>query len=98
RVGCARSAQQSSFDLLPGREVAGRNGAEAPGGGLPIRTGAKTPFNLPSMLPRLSSTFSHFFPSLTSFLEELGHIVLISLHTCLLVLRRTGGRVPLSCG
>src|SRR5215813_14521684 len=42
------------------------------------------------MLPRLSSTFPHFFPSLTSFLEELGHIVLNSLHTCLLVLRRTG--------
>src|SRR6266571_3220404 len=48
------------------------------------------PFELPSMLPRLSSPFPHFFPSLASFLEELGHIVLISLHTCILVLRRTG--------
>ena len=43
---------------------------------------AKRPFELPSM--------SIFFPSLASFLEELGHIVLISLHTCILVLRRTG--------
>src|SRR4030095_7020687 len=33
---------------------------------------------------------SPFFPSLTSFLAELCHIVLISLHTCLLVLGRTG--------
>jgi hypothetical protein len=31
-----------------------------------------------------------FFPSLASFLEELCHIVLISLHTGVLVLRRTG--------
>jgi hypothetical protein len=31
-----------------------------------------------------------FFPSLASFLEELCHIVLISLHTCILVLKRTG--------
>src|SRR5262249_60759723 len=31
-----------------------------------------------------------FFPSLASFLEELYHIVLISLYTCILVLRKTG--------
>src|ERR671934_355770 len=42
------------------------------------------------MLPRLSSLFFPFFPSLASFLEKLGHIVLVSLHTCMLVLRRTG--------
>ena len=42
------------------------------------------------MLPLLSSPFSHFFPSLASFLEELCHIVLFNLHTCVLVLRRTG--------
>ena len=42
------------------------------------------------MLPRLSSPFFPFFPSLASFLEKLRHIVLVSLHTCMLVLRRTG--------
>jgi hypothetical protein len=42
------------------------------------------------MLPLLSSPFSHFFPSLASFLEGLRHIVLISLHARVLVLRRTG--------
>ena len=31
-----------------------------------------------------------FFPSLASFLENLCHTVLFSLHTCVLVLRRTG--------
>src|SRR5262249_1021074 len=62
----------------------------------PIATGAKIPFNLPSMLPRLSSPFSHFFPSLTSFLEELGHIVLISLHPCLLFLSSTRMAMRLS--
>jgi hypothetical protein len=33
---------------------------------------------------------SPFFPSLASFLEELCHIVLISLYICILVLTRTG--------
>lgn len=31
-----------------------------------------------------------FFPSLASFLEELCHLVLISLYACILVLQRTG--------
>jgi hypothetical protein len=39
------------------------------------------------MLPLLSSPFSHFFPSLASFLEGLCHIVLISLHARVLVER-----------
>ena len=42
------------------------------------------------MLPLLSSPFSHFFPSLASFLEELFYIVLKSLYIYVLVLRRTG--------
>ena len=42
------------------------------------------------MLPLLSSPFSHFFPALASFLEGLRYIVLISLQTCVLVLRKTG--------
>jgi hypothetical protein len=48
------------------------------------------PFKLPSMLPLLSSPFSHFFPALASFLEGLRHMALISLYTCVLVLRKTG--------
>ena len=42
------------------------------------------------MLPLLSSPFPHFFPSLASFLEKLCHIVQISLHARVLVLRSTG--------
>src|SRR5262249_5776791 len=37
-------------------------------GYVPGDTGTKIPFILPSMLPRLSSPFSHFFPSLPSLL------------------------------
>ena len=48
------------------------------------------------MLPPLSSSFSHFFPFLASFLEELRHIVLNSLYTCILVLRRTGRAMRVS--
>src|SRR5215468_10165296 len=42
------------------------------------------------MWPLLSSPFFPFSPSLASFLEELCHVVLLSLYTCVLVLRRTG--------
>src|SRR5215831_19347697 len=90
----ARAARPSEPTLAYARAAGHGGDAESRRWGLrgcaPGDTRAKIPFVLPSMLPRLSSPFPHFFPSLASFLEELGHIVLISLHTCLLVLRRTG--------
>jgi hypothetical protein len=42
------------------------------------------------MLPLLSSPFPHFFLLSFLFLKSYRYIELISLYTCILVLRRTG--------
>src|SRR5262249_56415925 len=69
---------------------------QRPGGGVPgIRSRRHwdkntvySTFYVAAVVKPLFPFFS--FPPLTSFLEELGHIVLMSLHPCLLVLRSTG--------